>query len=316
MDSLINFPIEFLLQIFSYLNPKDLKSLLLTCQRFNIIISSNSNFMSKFELYLTEKRSCKHFRANRKYPNVLLNCCEGFLHIFDQIGATVRKIDIDCREININSLTKILLMCPQVEEITLRPFETLHGTSDTISFQLPQLNLKILRHRCKISLLDIFIHSKVEELQVFGYEEVTHSLRQFLIAQGSLKRLELAHFYKSSLFNDTSMITIDFKLTNLKLVSFHSFNVAIFSMFLMNFEHSLKRLEVNHVSAEIFKTLQYFPTLKTLEIHNLQGSFDGKMPFVKQVTVGRACKDLLSKFPNAEEIEITKSFSKAQKIEE
>lgn len=317
VDRFSSIEAELLFEIFNHLDGEDLSSLLLTCHRFNVFLSTKIKFMRHFELKLTQDRSCKRFTATRLYPNVKLQCCEGFLHVFSQIGPSVKRIEIDCEEANLNSLKKILMMCPGVEEVTIRGFQVFRGYESSDSFEMPKLRLKTLQHFCKFNMLSIFEQSQVENFEVYGYPEVEVGLRTFLSTQKELKCLKLSHFYKNStLFFDSYLMMVNFELTELKLHSFHHFNPSHFSMFLMNHFDSLTYLEANNVNVEIFKTLCFFKGLKCIKIHNIEKEFE-EMPHVEGVEIGRVLAEILGKFPRANQMKYRHSYyrSKAERLE-
>lgn len=299
---------EILYEVFSYLGADDILSLFLTCQRFNVFLRTKKTFMRHFELKLTKERSCKRFIATRLYLNVKLQCCEGFLHVFDQIGPSVRKIELDCDEANLNSFMKIMVMCSKVEEVTIRGFQTFRNYESSNSCQIPQLKLKSLKHFCKFNMLSIFEHSQVESFEVYGYPDVCVGLKTFLLTQKEMKSLKLAHFYKdSTLFFDSSLMIVYFELTELKLHSFHHFNPPHFSMFLMNHIDTLTHLEVNNVNVEVFKTFCSFNKLKVLKIHNIESEFE-EMPHVEGIEIGRVMVFFGDKFPKVTELKYKHSY--------
>lgn len=299
---------EILFEIFSYLSVNDFRSLLLTCHRFNVFLSTKSEFMRHFELKLTQERSCKRFTTTRLYPNVKLRSCEGFLHVFNQIGLSVRRLEVDCEEANLNSLMKILVMCPGVEAVTIRGFHTLRDYKCASSVEVPKLKLKILRHFCKFNMLSIFEQSQVVKFEVFGYPEVCEGLKTFLVTQKELKSLKLSHFYKdSTLFIDSSLLLVHFELAELKLHSFHHFNPSHLSMFLMNHYDTLTHVEANNVNVEVFKTLCFFKEMKSLRLHNIEAEFE-EMPHVERIEIGRVLAAFGDKFPLANKVRYRHSY--------
>lgn len=302
MDHLSHLEAETLLKIFNYLPPEDISSLLITCTRFNVIISTNSKLLTPFTLYLTKERSCKRFRATRKYKSVKINDSHGFLHVFDQIGSNVERLEVDCEEINVSSLRKIFVMCPKLKEVTIRNFKDVRRYEDIEKVEPPKLSLNYLSHRCQHSILDLFEHSQVKKLEVYGYPKVAEDLNVFLLTQRNLLSLKLAHFYAdSTLFMDNTLNEVNFNLIELKLHSFHKFDIDHFGTFLMNHNRSLTHVEMNNVDARVFMILSHFVNLKSVEIRNIAADF-AAMPHVERVRVGHVSGVWEAKFKNAKTV--------------
>lgn len=302
MDHFSQLEDKILLKIFDFLPPEDISSLLLTCKRLNEIISKNNKLLRQFTLYLTKERSCKRFRATRKYKSVKVYDTHGFLHVFDQIGADVERLEIDCEEVNVSSLRKILLMCSRLKEVTVRNFKDVQRYEDIGVTQPPKLFLNILRHHSQHSILDLFEHSQVKKLEVYGYPKVAEDLEIFLQTQKSLLSLKLAHFYSdSTLFMNNTLNVVNFNLIELKLHSFHKFDIEHFGMFLMNHMVTLNHVELNNVNTNVFMILTHFFNLKSLEIRNVPDNFV-EMPFIECLTVGNVSGVWEEKFRNVKNV--------------
>lgn len=298
MDYISNLDTHILVKIFRFLSPVDVQSLLLTCKRFNVIIGSNTKLLRPFTLYLSKERSCKRFRATRKYKNVKIYNIQGFLHIFDQIGKDVERLEVDCDEIYVNSLRKILLLCPNLKEVIVRNFKDIRRYEDFEFVEPPKLLLNLLRHHSQHSILDLFEHSQVKKLEVFGYPKVAEDLEIFLTTQKNLSSLKLSHFYAdSTLFMSNALNTVNFNLIELKLHSFHKFDFEHFRMFLMNHNKTLTHVELNNVNTKVFMILTHFKNLKSMEIRNIPVDFC-EMPYVEELRVGNVSGIWEMKFKN------------------
>lgn len=298
MDFFSNFDFDCLIKIFNFLPPEDISSLLLTCKSFDAIISKNSKLLKSFTLYLTKDRSGKKFRATRIYKGVKIYDTHGFLHIFDQIGEHIERLEVDCEDVNVSSLRKILLMCPELKEVTVRNFKQIQRFEDLDEVQPPKLNLQVLRHFSCHSILDLFEHSQVQKFEVFGYPKVAEDLEIFLQTQTQLLSLKLAHFYNdSTLFMSNALNSVKFKLIELKLHSFHKFDIEHLGIFLMNHSDTLTHVEVNNSKTSLFMILTHFMNLKSVEIRNIPVDFV-EMPYVERLRVGHVTGLWETKFKN------------------
>jgi len=272
-------PKELLLEIFTYLPAEDLLSLSLTCHKFNEIINNNSKLLENFEVQFISDYANNEWIGSRKYKKLFIDGSSGiyFLYILKDIGHEIIDLVINGHEFAVAYVKQILLMCENVKNLTVY---NATNDSDPQDYGYPfiKYDLDYFYFRGDIDVFKLFVECTAKELDVRrDYDDESKDvsgLKTFLKNQKDLNDLKIENFDKtSSLFEDESLTSLNFKLKNLKLKNFDDYCSYNFWEFLEIHKESLVYLEVCFVNHEAMSPFRKFRNLKTLKMYNMCSDF-------------------------------------------
>lgn len=248
-------PNEILIEIFEMLPTSDLIALTQVCYRFNVLIN-NSILSSKFTLNLDQESANRAWIGTRKYTNIHITTNVGIFSVLSCVAADIKKITFELISIDLKSVARILILCPEVKEVTFKHVKT-HSYLNLSYQELPKHdNFKLWIENTTPNTLEIFKHVKIVKLTIIGPTRTSdfdicwkHSdcgigFSSFLLSQTKLIDLTLKDFRKSiSIFNDRSFDHVPFRLRKLTLSNFYAQNLNLL-YFMSNQITTIKSLKI------------------------------------------------------------------------
>lgn len=122
---LYTLPDEVLLEIFEFIKRPDLLSLTQTCEKFNSLISTSTQLLSKFELHFTIDNFDREWLCTRKYSSAFIDkmAARHFLYIIAKIGGDFKSLVFNCDKTDVMVVKNVLLMCPNLKKLWVYNFE-------------------------------------------------------------------------------------------------------------------------------------------------------------------------------------------------
>lgn len=288
-----------LIELFDYLNFDDICSLTLTCKQFNSIIGSSSLLMDKFRLKINNETKL----ITRKYQNFLIGTVNKTLlcHMENIRDLKIGRAKSNLNRNEIKDLIETLNFPP-----ILRRHKSCKYSTNFLYAPLPSTQLDSLHiERIDKINLELLSHCTVRRLKLDGFncrnDEIKISaIKNFLKHQKQLQVLEIVKFDEIfDIFNDKSLIDVDFKLKTLEL-NFCKFrgNLKFFKKFLNN-QKSLADVilssndpatifdncvEKRDVAVEIVNVLRKIRHIKQLTIKRIQLNFK-TMPHIEKLAI-------------------------------
>ncbi|KAL7018503.1 hypothetical protein ACKWTF_010780 [Chironomus riparius] len=246
MIEIKNLPEHILIEIFSNLSPKMIKSCCLVCKSWNEIIANTTELMDNYVLNLNKpyevSKSAKEIE--RKHQSALVkDLSQDSLDDICRHNLKSLKISGTIRE---SLLVEALNNLPDLKDLDAENVEFVYDKSNTVNFMKVHTNLQQLK--CDVGIVHIFGCSALKKLQLMTEEYVNYdkkTLIHFLQQQKELQELILIEI------NDD--IFCSFEILQLKLslksLSYSKFEPILFYNNLIRFlrlqKDSLTSLELD-----------------------------------------------------------------------
>lgn len=278
-----NLPKELIIEIFDYLNFKELCSLTETCKKFNAIISNTSTLINKFHFI---------FRAGtampiKKFRRIKIwNVNGDLLTILSRIGRNIYDIELWDVTFPLRDFKKILILCPELKNLKIFGIFLEHSHED-FNGSLPKLKLDSLSLYCDDAILKILCMCSVRKLEL-GITEVK-LLKYFLKRQRDLEIIEFKNFQGNfELFNDDVLSDVEFRLRRIEINLNEDFkmryNMENFKKFLMN-QKSLSEVRISgNTEVKILDIFSEIPHVRTLILEKIPFHFL-PMPNIENLTL-------------------------------
>lgn len=157
-------PEEILVEIFSYLSSRDLKTVSLTCKNFSNIINEFEEITKKFKLKLTIGSSTPGFFVLRKPYNVEVEKInlDIFCEIQEKISKFIKCLTIRTRSCDYHELELFLNLCDNLKELEVSVL--LYNKFTKSDFSNLNLKLDKLTVGASYEVFEILKNCQVKEL--------------------------------------------------------------------------------------------------------------------------------------------------------
>lgn len=329
------------MEIFSYLNARDLLNLTLTCKKFHKIVEKSKSLCQKLTINF-EKR-LKHI-GKRKYSNLQIYCIDTSFHfiLLRFLGEDITKITFSLDEFMLDVLRRVLVACKNVKVLTFEHIKRIHGIKDVSEFPIQnfvkfphfflQCDTKNLPFYDNLNLT--FIESDPRIFKIlknctatkifiscpeFALRHYFNDFLTFLKAQKTLTDLTFHEFIGPLvsigiiLFNSNILTQIDFKLRKLEmrtneLIPYgNSSSDVFFESFMDHHKETLETLTVDRM--EDFDFTNYLKdcrNLKNLSIGDgVIASSKLLLPSVSYLEVEQPRMNFIRTTPNIKELRLS-----------
>lgn len=341
MESL---PKEILIEIFSYLHYTYhyyLKSLFLTCKKFNKIVGETAVLMDKFQLNIDENTK---INGSRKYRKVKISTynLEMFQQLFNNLSGNIVDLTINSENSTAEyiKLNNLLNSTPNLKKLKLyicgcdsdsdydydSPSNTIsvHSCNDLNLTTLPRLKLKLdvldihEKEFCVAFNLLQYCSAKMLKINVSYIEKpAIAAIKNLLKRQTNLEHLVIFEDCQAEIADvfDDDVINADFMLKSLRFHTqkYFSSNLKNFQKFLQH-QTSLRKVFISEYSdigneTETMNILGEIRQIKKLELVMVRDNFN-PMRFIETLNIcfdlvnGSGFRNLDYLFPNVKDLRI------------
>lgn len=284
-------PEEVIVEIFTYLNLNDLKTLCQACKLFLDIISNNYKLFQKFPMIFNE--NCGFIELKFRKPQNVKLTDEGigqFIRIRSEIGILVRILTINCRKCEILELKKILDSCENLKELTLE-IKELNGNLDEYEdfdetwmdvynhkaiklLHTQNIDLKKLSIAFDLRVLKLLKNYQTKEFIICKNLTLKFNkklLEHFLENQKILKSLDLKFFKSSDFFASSNFLNAHkFRLEKFTFMHCGEEFTENIPNFLKFHKYTLNFIKTDKIEKNLIQSFKQIENLKTIEF-NFEG---------------------------------------------
>ncbi|KAG5684379.1 hypothetical protein PVAND_013614 [Polypedilum vanderplanki] len=217
----------------------------------------------------------------------------------------------DSIDVDINIFKEVLNNCPNLKNLNTS-IDFIANRKNDFNENFPKLNLDTLWYSKNVGHFEVFQNCTTKKLKIyFGLEKFmsnTQGIKDFLKNQKELTELELWFCDRAlSLFSDTQLHSVDFRLKKFKIVGkgLVFTDLMSFEKFIWNHKDTLEHLEI-FACQNIIDSFMVFEKLKTIDLKEVDVSSE---PFVyaERVSLLNVSGSYLMKFPNVKELYINRN---------
>ncbi|CAG9811398.1 unnamed protein product [Chironomus riparius] len=318
-------PQEILLRILSYLKAKELIALSSTCRRFSNLINTN-DFLPKLTLRVTESTKRSQWIGHRKYKKLLVlsESINLYFKLPKTIGTYVTTLNLDCWEISIYEIKKVIKLCPHIKELSLMYLvRTGIPPEITKKEEIPLTWLDKLSLQGELQIVNCLKNLQVKELIIHrqsDFETHLDDVAEFIMNQKDMINLELYHMYFiSSLFLRDEMKHVAFRLNKLIIKYCSHFSYFCFVCFVASQKDSIKFMSVDDFGYDMIKFLMHFKEMRTLKLTLTEDYQIAEkdmlvmmshvrntmlLPQVEDLEIWNYCHNFIHHFPNVRKLTI------------
>ncbi|XP_070509068.1 uncharacterized protein [Chironomus tepperi] len=265
-------PQEILLTILSYLSANDLLALSTTCRRFSNLINTD-DFLAKFTLRISQNAKKSNWIGHRKYNRLLVlnECINLYIKLPKSIGIHVTSLHLDCWEVTVYEIKKVIELCPNIKELSLMYLVRNRIPEEiTKKEEIPLAKLDRFSVQGELQIFKCLKNLQVKELIIYRQSDLTvhhDELSDFIINQKHMTNLEIYHMYFiSSLFFRDEMKHVAFRLNRLIIKYSTDFRYFCFGWFAESQKDSIKFVSVDDFGYDMIKFLTSFKEMKTFKL--------------------------------------------------
>lgn len=298
-------PQEILYEIFQYLEVRDLISLTTVCSAFNGSISG-SKLSEKLTLNFRKLHGDSDSLGNRRYTKLKI----GFYKptfcnaIINECGMNFTNLTFKNCQLKIDIIRRILIATPRVTQLN---FEQVKLSDVPNKIKKPYPNLSNLQLSCIRT--DPRLYRILNDCNITGFNLGHNSndnygefsdLEQLLNQQEQLKQWSINGFYKTSLFCNSALERVKFKLTSFSINDSMFSRIVHLKRFLEHQSISLQKIAINDVELCDFSTvINQLNKLRSISISKASMCYLEVSLSVQELNVEgqKIVGDIFSRFP-------------------
>ncbi|CAG9799677.1 unnamed protein product [Chironomus riparius] len=259
MDIINDLPDEVMIEIFGYLSPHMLKSCNLVCKRWDDIISSSKELMSKFQLVLTDSEDYEDAQElNQNHQKIIVQkLCSESLDTIRLYNLNTLKL-CHCHDQKLSDLVKAIRSLPMLKVFIAWEQKFEDDIADIQNFEKIRINM--IKIECVSDIVRIFDCSSFTKVRLFWNHQMSLEKKmlsyKFLSKQKNLKHLKLSEYPNDNFFHSPEI----FKKFQFNLESFGCFLPSVemkhyknIIKFLDSQKQSLTKLDIEIQPRDMFK---------------------------------------------------------------
>ncbi|CAG9804902.1 unnamed protein product [Chironomus riparius] len=291
----LHFPLEVILEVFSWCSKSDLLSLTLVCKDFNEVISNCSKLMERVSLTLTpaKVKNNEIWGGIRKYSHVLVQSSHPQKAlIFRDNKNYLTNLEIKDIKVRLECLRKTFFKFPYLKHLKLDSICVRPVDNGYFEGPLPALDLDTLYLKCDKKILFFLMNTQTKKLTVnssLAMPDERLPYKLFLKSQKFLKEFITCGLYVDHpIFDSGQLNQVEFRLEKLVMKNLCEKPVPNFTNFLENHRESLKEVNITNLAEkgdfcdDVLNHLSTFKNLKRLVLTSVDPTFK-PMPYVEEL---------------------------------